>query len=194
MSLQTPCMGGCKVTLVAFVLLFVTVHFQMRPQMACMRWGIVALVALVWLFSFIICVYERNIFSDTTFTRVNICKILIHHHHQVGDVVSCVMSLSNWENEDCGSEERKMKVRVIARMLKTIWQQDHQPQKRQRQKIQVGSNKLGVLNILTVKSSLVCLFSVNFINSRLLYKSPNNNFIGLVLVWLFTHMVECTMN
>ena len=40
-----------KLTLVAFVWLFSTMHFQMSPQVACTRRGIITLVAFVWLFS-----------------------------------------------------------------------------------------------------------------------------------------------
>ena len=41
----------CIIALVAFVGLFSTVHFQMSPQMACLRGCIITLVAFVWLFS-----------------------------------------------------------------------------------------------------------------------------------------------
>ena len=34
---QIACINGCIITLVAFVGLFSTVHFQMSPQMACPR-------------------------------------------------------------------------------------------------------------------------------------------------------------
>ena len=51
MSPQSDCMRRCKVTLVASVWLYSTVHFQMCPQNICPRRCIVALVALVWLFS-----------------------------------------------------------------------------------------------------------------------------------------------
>ena len=122
---------GCKVTSVAFVWLFSTVCFQMCPQIARLRGCIVALVAFVWLFSvvdfkmtskaafcrgyiltfvalvwcfsFNICISQGNIFIDPT--EVIICKILIHHH-QLWIVVSCVLSVSNWENEDCGRENK----------------------------------------------------------------------------------------
>ena len=90
---QIACPRWCKITLVAFVWLFSTVCFQMSPQIACLRWGIVALVALVWLFSFFICVSQGNIYIGPTFTKFNIYKMLTHHH-QGGNVVPCVMSLS----------------------------------------------------------------------------------------------------
>ena len=47
---QSTCITGCKVTLVAFVWLFPTVRFQMCPQIACLRRCKVALVAFVWPF------------------------------------------------------------------------------------------------------------------------------------------------
>ena len=47
MSLQVVCPRGCIVILVAFVQLFPTVHFQMCPQMACLKRGIVTLVAFI---------------------------------------------------------------------------------------------------------------------------------------------------
>ena len=43
-------MGRCKVTLVAFVWLFPTVHDQMSPQIACLWWCIVTLAAFVCFF------------------------------------------------------------------------------------------------------------------------------------------------
>ena len=49
MILQTACIWGCKVTLVAFVWLFTTVHFQMHPQSTCIRRCKVTQIALVWL-------------------------------------------------------------------------------------------------------------------------------------------------
>ena len=49
MSSQTACPRRCKFTLVAFTLLFSTVHFQMSPRVICPRRGIVTLVAFVWL-------------------------------------------------------------------------------------------------------------------------------------------------
>ena len=51
MCLQMACLRRGIVTLVAFVWLFSTVRFQMLPQMACTRRGIVTLVAFLWLFS-----------------------------------------------------------------------------------------------------------------------------------------------
>ena len=51
MSPQIACCIGCIVTLVAFVCLFSTVHFQMCPQIACPRGCIITLVAFVLLFS-----------------------------------------------------------------------------------------------------------------------------------------------
>ena len=40
-------LNGCMVTLVAFVLLFSTVHFQMSPQIAFLNGCLVALVAFI---------------------------------------------------------------------------------------------------------------------------------------------------
>ena len=51
MCLQSACIRGCIVTLVAFVRLFFSVRFQMCSQITCMRRGIVTLVAFVWHFS-----------------------------------------------------------------------------------------------------------------------------------------------
>ena len=102
MSLQSACQRGCKVTLVAFVWLFSTVHFKMTSQAAFHRGCILTLVAL---FSFIICVFQGNIYIIPTFTNVVIFYILIHDQRVV-NVVPWVMSISNWENEDCGLEER----------------------------------------------------------------------------------------
>ena len=111
MWLQSPSMCRCKVTLVAFIWLVSTVHFQMCPQATFHRGCILTLVALVWTFSFIICVCQGNVYIISTFTEIIIFKILIHHH-QVGNAVLCVVSGSNWENEDCRLEERTMKVKV----------------------------------------------------------------------------------
>ena len=44
----------CMITLVAFVLLFFTVGFQMSPQISCLRGCIITLIAFVWLFSTVI--------------------------------------------------------------------------------------------------------------------------------------------
>ena len=83
-------------------LLFSTVRFRMSPQIDYLRWGIVALVAFVWLFSFIICVSQGNI---NIFIKALIYTILIHHQ-QVENVFPCLLSPSNWENGDCRLEER----------------------------------------------------------------------------------------
>ena len=48
---QITCLRGNIITLVAFVWLFSTVRFQMCPQITCPRWGKVTLVAFVWLSS-----------------------------------------------------------------------------------------------------------------------------------------------
>ena len=48
---QIDCLRRGIVALVAFVWLFSTVGFQMLPHIACMRRYVVALVAFVWLFS-----------------------------------------------------------------------------------------------------------------------------------------------
>ena len=53
MSPQMACLNGWRVTLVAFVLIFPTVRFQMCPQMACPRRSKVTLVAFVWLVSIV---------------------------------------------------------------------------------------------------------------------------------------------
>ena len=74
----------------------------MSSQAAFHRGCILTLVAL---FSFIICVFQGNIYIIPTFTNVVIFYILIHDQRVV-NVVPWVMSISNWENEDCGLEER----------------------------------------------------------------------------------------
>ena len=90
---QSICMRRGKVTLVAFVWLFSTVHFNMTSQAAFHRGCILTLVALVWFFSFIICASQRNIYIDPTFTEVIICMMRIHHHQvQVGNVIPCLVS------------------------------------------------------------------------------------------------------
>ena len=53
---QNVCIRGCKITLVAFVCLFSTVHFKMSLQTACPRRCIVTVVAFVWLNDIIRCV------------------------------------------------------------------------------------------------------------------------------------------
>ena len=139
MSPQIACPRRCKVTLAAFVWFFSTVRFQMRTQISCLRWCIVTLgafvwlfsamlfkmtsqaafhrgwkltfVALVWFFSFIISVSQWKIFIDPTFTKV-IYKISIHHH-QVANVVSCVLSVPNWENVN----KKRGGVSALARMV-----------------------------------------------------------------------------
>ena len=89
---QSACIIQSKVTLVAFVWLFSTVRFQMCLQIACPKRGIVALIAFVWFSLFIICVSQGNTNIDPTFTKVIICKILIHHR-QSRIVVLCVVSV-----------------------------------------------------------------------------------------------------
>ena len=49
-------------------------------------------------------VFPFNI--DQMFTKVVIYTILIHHQ-QVKNFVPCVLSVSNWDNTDCGLEERE---------------------------------------------------------------------------------------
>ena len=53
MNSQMACLRRGIVTLVAFVWLFSTVRFQMCPQMACPRRSKVTLVAFVWLVSIV---------------------------------------------------------------------------------------------------------------------------------------------
>ena len=95
---QIACMRRSIVALVAFVWLFSVVHFKMTSQAAFHRGCILTFVALVWFFSFISPVSQGNIFIEPTFTKV------IIHHHQVANVVSCDMSVLNWEHVDL--EER----------------------------------------------------------------------------------------
>ena len=78
----------------------------MNFQIAFYRGCILTSVALVWPFSNIICVSQGNINISHTFKKVVICKILIHLH-QMGNVVPCLSSISNWVMRiRCGSEER----------------------------------------------------------------------------------------
>ena len=118
MSSQSSCMTRCKITLVAFVRLFSTVYFQMSHQAAFHRGCILTLVAL---FSFIICVFQGNIYIIPTFTNVVIFYILIHDQRVV-NVVPWVMSISNWENEDCGLEERTNESKRQRCKKRQIWQ------------------------------------------------------------------------
>ena len=106
------------VTLVALVWLFSTVYFQMYHQAAFHRGCILTLVAL---FSFIICVFQGNIYIIPTFTYVVIFYILIHDQRVV-NVVPWVMSISNWENEDCGLEERTNESERQRCKKRQIWQ------------------------------------------------------------------------
>ena len=85
----------CKITLVVFLWFFSTVFFEMSPQTAYRRWCILALVALVWLFS-IVWLSDWNITIDHAFTWFMLSKILIHHQ-QITYVVSHVILASNWE-------------------------------------------------------------------------------------------------
>ena len=136
---------GCIIALAAFVWFFSTVRFRKRSQISCLRWCIVTLIAFVWLFSamlfkmtsqaafhrgwkltfvalvcffsFIIYVSQWNISIDPIFAKV-IHKISIHHH-QVANVVSCVLSVSNWENVD--KKREQMKVKVIEEKVRETW-------------------------------------------------------------------------
>ena len=85
----------------------------MSPQVAFHGRFILTFTALAWFFSFIVCVSQGIIYIHPAFTKVLICKIFFHHR-QVWNVVPSVLSVSNWENEDCGFEAKLMKVRVIA--------------------------------------------------------------------------------
>ena len=93
---QIACLRRGKVTLVALVRLFSTVYFEMTSQAAFHRRCILTLVALLWFFFIVICVSQGIIFLDPPLTKVIIYKILIHHH-KVGNVVPCVLSVSNWK-------------------------------------------------------------------------------------------------
>ena len=55
MSFQIACLRIGVVTLVAFVWFFSTVCFQMPPQIACLRRCIVTLVTFVWFFATVCC-------------------------------------------------------------------------------------------------------------------------------------------
>ena len=123
-------------------LTFSAVHYQMSPQMACPRRGIVTLSHWLHLYDFsLLCilrwllklistddVYTHLLhlydFSPSSFvflkgtpyifTEVIIYKILIHHH-QVPNVVSCLLSVSNWEKKI-----EQMKMRVIGHWLNKL--------------------------------------------------------------------------
>ena len=92
MSPQSTSIRWCDVTLAAnvrlfsFLVVFLSVYFQISPQTACIKGCKVTLVALLWFFSFIICVSRGNIFICPIFTEVIICNILIHQN-QVENVV-----------------------------------------------------------------------------------------------------------
>ena len=67
----------CIITLVAFVLLFFTVGFQMSPQISCLRGCIITLIAFVWLFSKS---KKCNQCNYASFQEVNLRKHLEKHN------------------------------------------------------------------------------------------------------------------
>ena len=71
MCLQSACIKGCIVTLVAIVALFFTVYFQTFPKIACQRGCIVTLVAYVRLFP---TVYHQMSSQTTCLRR---CKVTL---------------------------------------------------------------------------------------------------------------------
>ena len=72
---QIACPRWCIVTLVAFVWLFPTVHFQMPPQSACIRRWIFTLVTFIWMFSIV------N-FHPLAFNCIITFEILIHYNYE----------------------------------------------------------------------------------------------------------------
>ena len=80
MCLQNTCIGRCIFTLAAFVLLFFIVCFQMSPQIASLRWHIVALLALVWHCVLVIsCFIVRSFFIEIVSSGLKMLKVFIRH-------------------------------------------------------------------------------------------------------------------
>ena len=80
MCLQNTCIGRCIFTLAAFVLLFFIVCFQMSPQIASLRWHIVALIALVWHCVLVISWFIlRPIFIEIVSSGLKMLKVFIRH-------------------------------------------------------------------------------------------------------------------
>ena len=80
MCLQNTCIGRCIFTLAAFVLLFFIVCFQMSPQIASLRWRIVASIALVWHCVLVIsCFIVRSFFIEIVSSGLKMLKVFIRH-------------------------------------------------------------------------------------------------------------------
>ena len=132
---QSACLRGCIVTLIAFVWLFSTVHFKMTSQAAFHRRCILTLVAFVWLFSAMLfkMTSQAAFHRGWKLTFVALVWFFLHsfclsmenlrwpplsqkisiHHHQGANVVSCVLSVPNWENVD----KKRGGVSALARMV-----------------------------------------------------------------------------
>ena len=90
---QIACLRWCIVTLVAFVSLFSCVRFQMSPHMAFLRWFIVALATFVWLFSTV----AFKMSPEMAFRRSSIVTWL-HFFHFFKCVLKVLLNLSIWMN------------------------------------------------------------------------------------------------
>ena len=90
---QIACLRWCIITLVAFVSLFSSVRFQMSPHMAFLRWFIVALATFVWLFSTV----AFKMSPEMAFRRSSIV-IWLHFFHFFKCVLKVLLNLSIWMN------------------------------------------------------------------------------------------------
>ena len=93
MSFQISCLDECGVTLVAFVGLFPTVHFQMSSQMACLRRCIATSVAFVW-FNDIVSLFLHDFYICILWTKI----INFHLFDCHGVLCIAQMIASNWSN------------------------------------------------------------------------------------------------
>ena len=88
---QRTWIRAAKLTLVAFVWLFLDACFQMWPQIVCLRRGIVTLVASVWLFS-------------TVFFLKCLLKLQVKRHSHIGCIylafLHCVFSYETSKSFD----------------------------------------------------------------------------------------------
>ena len=77
MCFQMTSIRGCVFALVAFVLFFYAVCFQMNPQMACIRKCIFTLLAFIW-FHAISCRFHKDFHACIIYTFVIIFRNLLH--------------------------------------------------------------------------------------------------------------------
>ena len=128
------CIRRCIFTLVAFMRLFSTVHFQMSPQATRSRRGIITLIAFVQHYSavcFQMCLKNTSI-RGCILALVAICchsplrfhliqtLILIHNNHRVWGygLLSFALLMSLWY---CGSLNLNICFRIERRTKKWKW-------------------------------------------------------------------------